>query len=990
MAWAVRSGVTRTARLFLVEENQSALTKTGRALARNGAQMTVDAVGEAVLTEVEAERYAHAMRRIIDWQQSSGARPHVSVKLSGLTPRFDPIDPSGSVSRVLERIAPLMQRVLATNAALTVDMEHHELKPLVLDAFKALVERYAEGTWQPGIALQAYLRETEEDLARLVRWVRSHGRPVSVRLVKGAYWDTEVALAAQREWPAPVYLDKSETDANYERLTRTLFANADLVFPAIAGHNLRSLAHAIAAADAAGLPRDRWEIQMLYGMAEPLQAALAQRGVPLRIYVPTGELVTGIAYLIRRLLENTASSSVLRQTYAEGQDTAVLLAAPAPRATAAVRNTPKPTFRSTPVLDFSRRETRDAFAAALASVASKAGARYPLAIAGATTTELYQARNPARPDSILGHVELTDGAGARQAIANAREAWRTWRATPASERIAMMRRASALILERRMELAAWQVLEQAKNWREADADVAEAIDYLDYYATGMERLQGWRTTIDYPGETNATRFEPRGTAVIISPWNFPLAILAGMTSAALVTGNCAIMKPAMPAQIVAHLFHRILLEAGFPPGVCQLVPGHGSAVGDVLVDDPHVHVIAFTGSREIGQRILERSARFSPEQQHVKRVVCEMGGKNAIVVDDDADLDEVVRETLHSAFGYQGQKCSACSRLIAVGGIHDRLLARLASALEAWPYGPPDDPQYVFGPLITEAAQAKTLEYIEIGKTRRAARLSGPRAGDGLLRRTRDFRGHPSASSARAGRDLRSGARGHAGGVVRSGDRDGAGFTLCADRRRVLPFARASRACARAVSGRQRVSQPAHHRRACGRATVWRLPPLRHRHPGGRRGVSKAVHVVARRDREHDPPRRTSLEPFCSRPRPFDGNANCAGMLRSREPADGGAVPAAKREVRPGSGLRRALRTACLCAPPPSDPRKRARRRAEEGPLWGSDPGDAQGRHRSTRQRSAPRSHPASGSLLHVAPIPPFRLQRTRCSAAPLTTTGRF
>jgi RHH-type proline utilization regulon transcriptional repressor/proline dehydrogenase/delta 1-pyrroline-5-carboxylate dehydrogenase len=268
-----------------------------------------------------------------------------------------------------------------------------------------------------------------------------------------------------------------------------------------------------------------------------------------------------------------------------------------------------------------------------------------------------------------------------------------------------------------MELAAWQVLEQAKNWREADADVAEAADYLHYYAAEMERLQGWRSTIDYPGQTNATRFEPRGTAVVISPWNFPLAILAGMTSAALVTGNCAIMKPAMPAQIVGHLFHRILLEAGFPAGVCQLVPGHGSAVGDVLVDDPRVHLIAFTGSREVGGRILERSARFSPEQQHVKRVVCEMGGKNAIVVDEDADLDEVVHETVHSAFGYQGQKCSACSRLIAVGGIHDRLLARLASALDAWPYGPPEDPQYVLGPLITEAAQRKTLEYIEIGKS---------------------------------------------------------------------------------------------------------------------------------------------------------------------------------------------------------------------------------------------------------------------------------
>ena len=863
MAWAVRSGVTRTARLFLVEENQSALTKIGRALARNGAQMTVDAVGEAVLTEAEAERYVARYARIIDWQQSSGARPHVSVKLSGLTPRFDPIDPSGSISRVLERIAPLMQRVLATNAALTVDMEHHELKPLVLDAFKALVERYAEGTWQPGIALQAYLRETEEDVARLVRWVRSHGRPVSVRLVKGAYWDTEVALAAQREWPAPVYLDKSETDANYERLTRTLFANADLVFPAIAGHNLRSLAHAIAAADAAGLPRDRWEIQMLYGMAEPLQAALARRGVPLRIYVPTGELVTGIAYLIRRLLENTASSSVLRQTYAEGQNTAVLLAAPAPHATAAVQNTPKPHLpqhartRLQPA-----RSTRRLRRSAL--VRRKQGGR---------TLSVGDCRRSARRSFIKHAIRRgrtafwvtsssTDGAGAGKAIANAREAWRTWRATPASERIAMMRRAAALILERRMELAAWQVLEQAKNWREADADVAEAIDYLDYYAAGMERLQGWRTTIDYPGETNATRFEPRGTAVIISPWNFPLAILAGMTSAALVTGNCAIMKPAMPAQIVAHLFHRILLEAGFPSGVCQLVPGHGSAVGDVLVDDPHVHVIAFTGSREIGQRILERSARFSPEQQHVKRVVCEMGGKNAIVVDDDADLDEVVHETLHSAFGYQGQKCSACSRLIAVGGIHDRLLARLASALEAWPYGPPEDPQYVFGPLITEAAQAKTLEYIEIGKSEGRLVYQGRVPETGYYVAPAIFAGirphHRLAQEEIFGPVL---------AVMQAESFDQAiemalRFTLCADRRRVLPFARAPRACARAVSGRQRVSQPAHHRRARGRATVWRLSPLRHRHPGRGRGVSEAIHVVTRRDREHDPPRLcTNLEP---------------------------------------------------------------------------------------------------------------------------------
>jgi len=276
-------------------------------------------------------------------------------------------------------------------------------------------------------------------------------------------------------------------------------------------------------------------------------------------------------------------------------------------------------------------------------------------------------------------------------------------------------------VERRAELAAWQILEQGKNWREADADVAEAIDFLRYYAQEAARLSGWRPTLCFPGETNLTRFEPRGVAAIIAPWNFPLAILTGMTGAALVTGNCAIMKPAAPASVVAHQFHSILLEAGFPPEVCQLLPGRGAVVGDALVNHPQVHLIAFTGSREVGLAILERAGRLAPGQTHVKHVVCEMGGKNAIIVDEDADLDAAVVDVLHSAFGYQGQKCSACSRLIAVGRVHDRLVARLAQALEAHAYGPPEDPRHVFGPVITRQAREKALGYLEIG--RREGRL---------------------------------------------------------------------------------------------------------------------------------------------------------------------------------------------------------------------------------------------------------------------------
>ncbi|MBI2295424.1 MAG: bifunctional proline dehydrogenase/L-glutamate gamma-semialdehyde dehydrogenase [Betaproteobacteria bacterium] len=722
LAWAVRASVARTARLFLVEESPSAVKSVLAELARSGAAATLDAVGEAVLTEREADAYVARYHNLLAWQQAAGLAPHVSLKLTALNPRFDSLDAEGGEQRVLARLAPLMAEVACARAALTVDMEQYELKPLILRLFRALVETHADRGWLPGIALQAYLPETERDLAELARWARAAGRRISVRLVKGAYWDTEVAAARQRRWPVPVFLDKAETDARYERLTQLLFEQRDAIYPAIAGHNLRSLSHAVALAQRLGMAREEWEIQMLYGMAEPLARAVSAQGVRLRVYVPTGDLVIGIAYLIRRLLENTASTSILRQTYADGGDLERLLAAPAPGSSGAAE-APAPAFANTPLTDFSRDPAPERFARELKEARSQLGRGYPLAIRGTSEPPAGEqlALNPARPSEVLGRVALAGRPHAEQAVANALRAFPAWRATPAARRVELALRAAGIMLERRAELAAWQVLEQAKNWREADADVAEAIDYLRYYAAETAKLDGWRPTLTYPGETNLMRYEPRGVAAIIAPWNFPLAILAGMTSAALVTGNCAIMKPAAPALIVGHKFHEILLKAGFPPETCQLVPGRGVDVGDFLVRHPQVNVIAFTGSREVGLAILEQAGRLAPGQTHVKRVVCEMGGKNAIIVDEDADLDEAVVHVLHSAFGYQGQKCSACSRLIAVGPVHDRLVARLAEALACYPYGPPEDPRYVLGPVITRQAQEKALGYIEIG--RREGRL---------------------------------------------------------------------------------------------------------------------------------------------------------------------------------------------------------------------------------------------------------------------------
>jgi RHH-type proline utilization regulon transcriptional repressor/proline dehydrogenase/delta 1-pyrroline-5-carboxylate dehydrogenase len=735
--FALRRAVSRLARQFVVEEQEDRLNRALDTISRIPAAVTVDAVGEAALSERECDIYLGRYLSLLDLLAANrlplGHPPiHISVKLSALTAHFDPLDYAGVRRRVFARLEPLVAKLRKLGAGMTVDMEHYELKSLTLRLFRDLVESEGDDGWHPGIALQAYLPETADDLRELIDWAEREKRRISVRLVKGAYWDTEVALAEQRNWPVPVFLDKSATDAQFESLLDLLFRHADAVYPAVGSHNLRSLAYSIASASRQGLSTADWEVQMLYGMAEPLRHAVAASDIALRVYLPTGELIPGIAYLIRRLMENTANTSILRQTYVEGADLDDLLAAPDPHEPGT--ETLSPAFLNAPLKDFSHDRVRQEFRRSLAAVRTKLGATYPLDMAGVPPqgAELEVSRNPARPSEILGHVAVADVTHAERAVRNAYRAFPGWRDTPAAARVALCRRAADIMDARRGELAAWQVLETGKNWREADADVAEAVDYLRYYPYRMEQLAGWRPTRCFPGEPNHLRYEPRGVAAVIPPWNFPLAILTGMTAAALVAGNTAIVKPATPANLVAHGFKSVLDQAGFPPGVCQLLPGSGATVGRYLVKHPDVHVIAFTGSKTVGLEILREAHTLAPEQRYIKQVVCEMGGKNAIIVDEDADLDEAVAQTLYSAFGYQGQKCSACSRLIAVGRVHDRLVKRLTETLDSYDYGPPEDPAFLFGPMITRDAQQKAMSYIELGRTEGRLHYLGRVPADGF------------------------------------------------------------------------------------------------------------------------------------------------------------------------------------------------------------------------------------------------------------------
>ena len=270
---------------------------------------------------------------------------------------------------------------------------------------------------------------------------------------------------------------------------------------------------------------------------------------------------------------------------------------------------------------------------------------------------------------------------------------------------------------RRFDLAALQVFEVGKPWREADADVAEAIDFCMYYAREAERLAAPRR-VDVPGEENATTHWPRGVAVVIAPWNFPLAILAGMTTAALVTGNTVVMKPAEQSSLIGLGLHEILLEAGVPPAALAFLPGRGEEVGPTLVSHPDTALVAFTGSRQVGLAINRAAADASAAagSRRIARVIAELGGKNAMIIDDDADLDEAVLAVVHSAFGFQGQKCSACSRVIVLDRVHDAFLDRLAGAVRGLPVGPACDPGTRVGPLVDDEARDRVLRFVDIGR----------------------------------------------------------------------------------------------------------------------------------------------------------------------------------------------------------------------------------------------------------------------------------
>lgn len=375
-------------------------------------------------------------------------------------------------------------------------------------------------------------------------------------------------------------------------------------------------------------------------------------------------------------------------------------------------------FVNEPYTDFSVPSNREAMEQALKTVRSDLGREYELLVAGAClrTEDKLKSLNPSQPSEVVGIHQKATPALASQAIESAHSYFPEWSRTPAADRIAIIRRAASLLRDRKMEFDAWMILEAGKNWNEAEADVSEAIDFCEYYALLMEKLAGPQPVIQLPGERDDMIYLPLGVGLVIPPWNFPLAILAGMTVAALVAGNTVVLKPSSDTPTIAAKFVELLVEAGVPARAISLVTGSGGAIGDIMVAHPKTRFIAFTGSREVGLRINELAAKTQPGQVWIKRVVAEMGGKDGIIVDADCDLDLAVEGVAVSAFGFQGQKCSACSRCIVDDRIYDEFLQRLEARVAKIEVGPADDPRYYMGPVINESARRNILGYIETGR----------------------------------------------------------------------------------------------------------------------------------------------------------------------------------------------------------------------------------------------------------------------------------
>jgi len=750
----IRKNVETMSQMFIAGENSQKALPALEKLWKNGLCFTVDILGEAVVSSEEAFDY---QRRYLDLvnglAESVKAWPHqellektglgpipranVSVKCSSLYSQVSSYSFRESVETIKERVRPIVEAAFSKGICVNFDMEQVDYKDIILTVAEELFSepRYKDYPYF-GLVIQCYLKSALQDLDRVIKLSKSRKHPLTIRLVKGAYWDYEVIKARENDWPIPVFTQKAESDANFERCTERALSAYPHLLTALGSHNIRNLAYGMALAEEKKIPKESLEIQMLFGMADPFKKAVKNMGYRLREYVPVGEMLPGMAYLVRRLLENTSNEGFLRAKFVKGAEQSELLRNPKERVKTispvldgtSLENASKAGeshFTNESPRDFSLPEVRKGLAQTLDKVKKQFPIKaYPV-IAGQRREGLEMGSHTSPRDSqvVVSQFAMATTEMADEAIRVAKASFPAWSKRPVAERVAFVRKLSQKIRDRHEELMAIMMFEVGKTGPEADGDVCEAIDFCEFYAQEMDRLSKPSKRADLPGESNHYFYQGRGPALVIAPWNFPLAILCGMAVGPLLAGNPVILKPAEQSSGIAKVLYDMMLEVGFPRDVVQLLTGKGEVVGAHLVSHPDTHIINFTGSRAVGLSIIETASKVLPRQRHIKKVVAEMGGKNALIVDDDADMDEAILGALKSAFHFQGQKCSALSRVIVLESNYERFKERLVGGLMTMKLGDILDPATKIGPVIDKETQSRLLDVIERNRSKIVGQL---------------------------------------------------------------------------------------------------------------------------------------------------------------------------------------------------------------------------------------------------------------------------
>lgn len=736
LAWNARTNADRIARRFVAGETPADVLEVLQRLRSKRLAFSLHRVGDAVLSDVEADAcqqdcldMLHGLAtQVNDWPSDpltdddpDGPIPRIqlSVDPANLAGSFALVDSAGTTERILERLRPVLAAARECEASVTLTPARHRHQALTQSLLRTVLMESEFRDWDGcGIALTAAFTDSERELKDLLAWIKKRGTPIAVRLACSARQEHEIRQSSQCGWPVPVSRSPWQAERNFEQAMRKVLENRKWLRPVVAARDLRSFAWAAACVEVLGLPEQAIEFLMPYGVADRHAQLLTEQDFRVRIDAPFGSRIPGLACQVRRLLENPSDDWLLRRHLEAHHSIEVLLMSPAARARSAdgdvsAAETDEPVFQNEPLTDFAIAENREQMQQALDEVRDAFGAEYPLIIDGKAcdSRSSLVSRNPSRSSEIVGRVASATADQAQDAVEAARRAFPGWAATDVATRVEYLELIAAEMRQRRFELAAWIVFECGKPWEAADAEVAEAIDFCMYYSLQMQQLDVPQRS-DIPGEENRCEYRPCGVTAILTPWNSPLAAPVGMTTAALVTGNTVVLKPAQQASVVAAQMMEILRNAHVPDGVVNFLPGVGADSGTVLSTSPLVDLVAFAGSTPVGLEVNQSAAVTADHQSGVRRVMASLGGNNAIIVDDDADLDEAVTGVIRSAFDFAGQHCASCSRVIVLDSCGDQFVDRLVEAARSLTVGPADEPGTQVGPVIDAESRDRILQAV--------------------------------------------------------------------------------------------------------------------------------------------------------------------------------------------------------------------------------------------------------------------------------------